>query len=95
MKPSFLSYTKPILTTMIQTKDPEPGFVTMEKAIAEGKEIPVTISAKDLSKILSAEFSNGFTFTNGVTGASITWTADGYVNKEAIKYVIKEANDAQ
>lgn len=36
MKPSFLTYTKPILTTMIQTKDPVPGFVTMEKAIAEG-----------------------------------------------------------
>ena len=36
MKPSFLTYTKPILTTMIQTKDLLPGFVTMEKAIAEG-----------------------------------------------------------
>ena len=70
-------------------------FNAMKKAVDSGKDIPVTISAKDLSKILSAEFSNGFTFTNGVTGASITWTADGYVNKEAIKYVIKEANDAQ
>ena len=70
-------------------------YNAMKKAVDSGKDIPVTISAKDLSKILSAEFSNGFTFTNGVTGASITWTADGYVNKEAIKYVIKEANDAQ
>ena len=38
MKPSFLTYEKPILTTMIQTKDPESGFVTMEKALAEGTE---------------------------------------------------------
>lgn len=38
MKPSFLRYTGPILTTMIQTREPENGFETMKRAIAEGTE---------------------------------------------------------
>ena len=66
----------------------------MKKAIDAGTDIPVTISASDLCKILSNEFKNGFTLENAVTGTNITWTADGYVNKQAIKYVIKEANSS-
>ncbi len=69
-------------------------YNAMKKAIESGKEIPVTISASDLCDILSEQFKNGFTLENGVTGSNITWTADGYVNKQAIKYVIKEANAA-
>lgn len=38
MKPSFLKYKEPILTTMIQTREPENGFETMKRAIAEGTE---------------------------------------------------------
>ncbi len=64
----------------------------MEKAISEGKEIPVTISAYDLCEILKAQFNGGYTYANGATGDSIAWEASGYVNKEAIQYVIKEAN---
>ena len=64
----------------------------MEKAISEGTEIPVTISASDLCEILKAQFNGGYTFANGATGDSIKWEATGYVNKEAIQYVIKEAN---
>ena len=64
----------------------------MEQAIAAGKEIPVTISASDLCEILKEQFNGGYTYENGATGASIKWEATGYVNKEAIQYVIKEAN---
>ena len=64
----------------------------MEKAISEGKEIPANISASDLCEILKEQFNGGYTYANGATGDSIKWDASGYVNKEAIQYVIKEAN---
>ena len=67
-------------------------YGAMEKAIAEGKKIPVTISASELCDILKAQFSNGYTLTNAVTGDNICWDSTGYVNKSAIQYVIKEAN---
>lgn len=67
-------------------------YGAMEKAISEGKEIPVTISASDLCDILMEQFSGGYSISNAVTGDSITWEENGYVNKSAIKYVIKEAN---
>jgi len=67
-------------------------YGAMEKAINEGKDIPVTISASDLCDILMEQFSGGYSVTNAVTGDSITWESNGYVNKSAIKYVIKEAN---
>jgi len=66
-------------------------FGAMKKAIAEGTEIPVTISPSELCEILKKQFNGGYTFTGGVTGDNISWTADGYVNKSAIQYVIKEA----
>ena len=63
----------------------------MKEAVDGGKEIPVTISASDLCDILKAEFTGDFTYS-GVTGDNITWEDNGYVNKGAVKYVIKEAN---
>ena len=65
-------------------------YNAMKEAIAEGKEIPVTISASDLCDILKDKFANGFTYS-GVTGDNIKWQANGYVDKGAIMYVIKEA----
>jgi len=65
-------------------------YNAMKEAIDEGKKIPVTISASDLSNILKAKFKGGFTFS-GVTGEEITWESNGYVKKDAVKYVIKEA----
>ncbi|MBR0466460.1 MAG: ABC transporter substrate-binding protein [Clostridia bacterium] len=52
----------------------------------------VTISASDLSDILQKEFTGGYAFENGVTGGGepITWESTGYVNKKAIKFIIKE-----
>lgn len=67
-------------------------YGAMKKAIDEGTEIPVTISASDLCEILKAQFTGGYTLENAVTGDSITWEDNGYVNKSAIQYVIKEAN---
>ncbi len=67
-------------------------YGAMKKAADEGKEIPVTISASDLCDILKEQFTNGYTLENAVTGEKITWETNGYVNKGAIKYVIKEAN---
>jgi hypothetical protein len=62
----------------------------MKAAIDGGKEIPVTISASDLCDILKEEFNGGFTYS-GVTGKNITWDENGYVQKSADKYSIKEA----
>ena len=67
-------------------------YGAMKKAIDEGKDIPVTISASDLCDILKEQFEGGYTLENAVTGEKITWETNGYVNKGAIKYVIKEAN---
>ena len=67
-------------------------YGAMQKAIEGGKEIPVTISASDLCEILKEQFTGGYTLTGAVTGDSITWESNGYVNKSAIQYVIKEAN---
>ena len=65
-------------------------YGAMEKAGVKD----VTISASDLSDILKEQFSGGYSFENGVTGGgeAITWEANGYVNKKAIKFIIKEAN---
>ena len=67
-------------------------YGAMKAAMAAGKEIPVTISASDLCDILKEQFNGGYTFENGATGESIKWETSGYVNKQAIQYVIKEAN---
>lgn len=57
----------------------------------------VTMSASDLCEVLKGVFNGGFKFT-GVTGeykdgvqSSITWESNGFVNKSAVKYVVKAA----
>ena len=67
-------------------------YGAMKSAIDAGKDIPVTISASDLCDILMEQFKGGYTVEDAVTGEKITWEESGYVNKGAIKYVIKEAN---
>ena len=67
-------------------------YGAMQAAIEAGKEIPVTISASALCEILKEQFNGGYTYENGATGDAIKWESTGYVNKEAIQYVIKEAN---
>ena len=70
-------------------------YGAMKKAVDEGKDIPVTISASDLCEILKEQFNGGYTLAKGVTGENIKWETTGYVNKGAIQYVIKEANTAE
>ena len=67
-------------------------YGAMKQAMDKGKDIPVTISASDMCEILKEVFNGGYTMTGAVTGNSISWDENGYVNKIAIKYVIKEAN---
>ena len=67
-------------------------YGAMKEAIDEGKDIPVTISASDLCDILKEKFEGGYTYENGVTGDKISWDKTGFVAKDAIQYVIKEAN---
>ncbi len=67
-------------------------YGAMDAAIKAGKDIPVTISASDLCDILMEQFEGGYAVKDRVTGENITWEKTGYVNKEAIQYVIKEAN---
>ena len=55
----------------------------------DNNSIKVTMSASDLCDLLKAKFNSGYEFS-GVTGEKITWDSNGYVNKSAIKYVIKE-----
>ena len=57
----------------------------------DSKSISVTMSASDLCEVLKAQFSGGFT-TSGVTGETISWDANGFVNKVAVKYTLKDAN---
>ena len=67
-------------------------YGAMKKAMDAGEKIDVTISASDLCEILKAQFTGGYTLTDAATGAEIKWEANGYVNKDAIQYIIKEAN---
>ncbi|MBR6684031.1 MAG: ABC transporter substrate-binding protein [Firmicutes bacterium] len=67
-------------------------YGAMDRAAKAGKKITVNMSASAFCDILKEQFQNGYSLENGVTGSNITWEANGYVNKSAIKYVIKEAN---
>ena len=66
-------------------------FNAMKAAKEAGKDINVTMSASDLCEILKEQFTGGFKYS-GNTGTDITWEASGYVSKDAVKYVLKEAN---
>lgn len=70
-------------------------FGALQKAVAAGKTVTVNMSASDFCEILKAEFNSGYTYENGVTGASIKWEKSGFVNKGATQYVIKEATAAE
>ena len=67
-------------------------YNAMKAAIDGGKAIPANISATDLCEILKEQFKGGFKVEAAVTGNNITWEANGYVNKTAIQYVIKDFN---
>ena len=66
-------------------------YNAMKTAKEDGKKIDVTISASELCEILKEQFTGDFTYS-GVTGTDISWEDNGYVNKGAVKYVLKEAD---
>ena len=74
-------------------------FEALKFAKADGKEFKVNTSASDFCDILKEVFTDDDFVFHGVTGApeedgksNISWYDDGTVNKEAVKYVVKEAN---
>ncbi len=66
-------------------------YNAMKELKEAGKDIPVTISAEELYGMLKAHFNGDFSYS-GVTGENITWEDNGYVNKAAIKFTLKEAD---
>ena len=63
----------------------------MNQAIDEGVEITADIAADALCEILTEQFKKGFDFS-GATGEDISWDENGFVEKGAVAYVIKEKN---
>ena len=66
-------------------------FNAMKELKAAGKDIPVTISAEELYTLMKDHFKGDFSYS-GVTGDDITWEDNGYVNKAAVKFTLKEAD---
>ena len=69
-------------------------FEALKAAKEAGETIKVTTSAEDFCAILKAQFAGDFKFSGvtGKDGSEISWEDNGYVNKEAVKYVLKEAD---
>ena len=74
-------------------------YEALKVAKANGEDFSVTTSASDFCDILVEVFTSDSFVFHGVTGApkadgksDISWTDDGFVNKEAVKYVVKAAN---
>ena len=68
-------------------------YNAMKAAKEAGKDVNPDMSADDLCEILKEQFNGGFNY-DGVTGNGIKWASTGYVEKSAIAYVIKEADNA-
>ena len=66
-------------------------YNAMKELKEAGKDIDVKMSAEDLYGLLKAHFNDGFTYS-GVTGKNIKWKANGYVEKAAIEFILKEAD---
>ena len=65
----------------------------------QGKEFDLTTSPSDFCDILTEAFNSEEFVFHGITGecegnnkSDISWGADGFVNKKAVKYVVKPAN---
>jgi len=74
-------------------------YEALKVAVENGKEVTAQTSASDMCDILKEVFnSDSFEF-RGITGkcegnekSHISWSEDGTVVKEAIKYIVKEKN---
>ena len=72
-------------------------FEAMKVAKANGNEINADTSASDLCEMLKTVFNSDEFVFRGITGkcegnekSKISWSNDGTVQKEAIKYIVKE-----
>ena len=72
-------------------------FEAMKVAKANGNEIDADTSASDLCEMLKEVFNSDEFVFRGITGrcegtekSEISWSTDGTVQKEAIKYIVKE-----
>ena len=72
-------------------------FEAMKVAKANGNEIDADTSASDLCEMLKDVFNSDDFVFRGITGkcegdekSEISWSEDGTVQKEAIKYIVKE-----
>ena len=66
-------------------------FNALKAAKAAGATVNGSVSASDMCNMLMAQFNGDFTFS-GVTGNDIKWEDTGYVNKDAVVYIIKNAD---
>ena len=76
-------------------------YEALKTAKANGKQFDTTTSASDFCEILKEVFNSDSFVFHGITGkcdevnnvkSNISWNASGLVNKEAVKYVVKEKN---
>ena len=64
----------------------------LKAAIEAGKEVTAETSASDMCDILKEQLNGGYTYTGAVTGSgTVQWTTEGFVNKDALVHVLKEA----
>ncbi|MBQ9113142.1 MAG: ABC transporter substrate-binding protein [Clostridia bacterium] len=66
-------------------------YGAMKAAIEDGETITAETSASDICEILKKQFNGGYSYS-GNTGDNIKWQSNGYVDKTAIAYVIKDVN---
>ena len=74
-------------------------YEALKVAKAQGKKIEANTSASDFCEILKEVFNSDSFVFHGITGktegnnkSDISWSTDGTVQKEAIKYIVKEAD---
>lgn len=74
-------------------------YEALKFAKAKGEDFDTTTSASDYCDILTDVFNSDEFVFHGITGkcegnnkSNISWSSNGYVNKEAVKYVVKEKN---
>lgn len=74
-------------------------YEALKVAVANGKEVDADTSASDMCEILKEVFNSETFEFRGITGkcdgnekSHISWSKDGTVVKEAIKYIVKEKN---
>ncbi len=74
-------------------------YEALKVAVENGKEVDGSTSAEDMCEILKEVFNSDTFVFRGITGkcdgdekSFISWSEDGTVVKEAIKYIVKEKN---